>query len=133
VSDRKQAPLVKVEERSTRALQEDAISALLNAPTVEAAAAAAGVRESVLRTWLKDPKFGAEYQAARIAVISGAIVQLQLSAARAVEALTRNLTCGIPVVEVEAAKVILDQAVHGMERALAEPPLGRGRGPAGGS
>ncbi len=37
------------------------------------------------------------------------------AATLAVEALTRNLTCGVPPSEIAAAKAIIDQAVKGVE------------------
>jgi hypothetical protein len=112
--------LVRVEKKSVRAQQEDAIAALLSEPTVEAAAVKAGISVGVLHAWLRNSTFDNRYQAARRASVDAgvadAITQLQQEAASAVDALRRNLTCGVPAVEVEAAKVILEHAVEGLER-----------------
>jgi transposase-like protein len=94
---------------------EAAIAALLTEPTVEAAARRVGVNESTLLRWLKEPEFGTEYRAARRLVVESAIGRLQQAATQAVDALARNLSCGIPAVEVGAAKAVLDQAIRGVE------------------
>jgi hypothetical protein len=105
--------LMKVEFKSLGAKQAGAIAALLRAPGVEAAAAMVGMDAAVLREWLEDPKFRARYRAARQAVLEDANVRLQQLAEGAVEALARNLTCGVPEVEVEAARVVLAHAMPG--------------------
>src|SRR3954451_19104346 len=92
-----------------------AIAALLAEPTVEAAAKRTRISESTLLRWLRDAAFSAEYRAARRAVVEGAIGRLQRAATLAVGALERNLTCGVPAVEVGAAKAVLDQAIKGVE------------------
>ena len=91
--------------------QDVAIAALLTEPTLEAAARRAGVSESSLLRWLRDPAFRAEYRAARRAVVEQAVSGLQHAASEAVNTLTRNLTCGMPASEIAAAKAIIDQAV----------------------
>jgi hypothetical protein len=103
--------LVKVEAKSEAARQDEAIAALLLAPRVEAAAALAGIPEGTLRQWMKDPRFDARYQAARQATLDDLIARLEQLAGNAIEALARNLTCGVPAVEVEAAKAILGHAL----------------------
>ena len=94
---------------------EAAIAALLTASTVGAAAQRVGINESTLLRWLKEPEFANEYRAARRLVVESAIGRLQQAATQAVDALARNLTCGIPAVEVGAAKAVLDQAIRGVE------------------
>ena len=103
--------LVKVERKSVGAQQQDAIAALLQTPQLEAAAAMAGVDEAVLRRWLKEPTFLARYRAARQASVEDAANRLQQLADGAIEALARNLTCGVPEVEVEAARAVLDHVM----------------------
>jgi|SRR6266511_3721863 len=95
--------------------QDVAIAALLTEPTLEAAARRAGVSESSLLRWLRDPAFRAEYRAARRAVVEQAVSGLQHATSEAVAALRRNLTCGMPTVEISAAKAVLDFAVKGVE------------------
>ncbi len=74
-----------------------------------------GVSESSLLRWLRDPAFRAEYRAARRAVVEQAVSGLQHATSEAVAALRRNLTCGMPTVEISAAKAVLDFAVKGVE------------------
>jgi hypothetical protein len=128
MSDAKRKALVKVETKSEAARQDEAITALLRAPRVEAAAALAGIPEGTLRHWLKDPRFDARYQAARQATIDDLIARLEHLAGDAIDALARNLTCGVPEVEVEAAKAILGQAL--VTSAEAQVESGRRRPPA---
>jgi len=105
--------LVKVEHKSLGAQQAEAIAALLRATGVEAAAALVGIDEAVLRRWLEDPRFRARYREARRAFLEDAAARIEHLAGPAVEALARNLTCGVPEVEVEAARVILAYAMSG--------------------
>jgi hypothetical protein len=105
-----------VRQGGKRLRREDAaIAALLAEPTIEAAATRAGISESTLLRWLQDSAFSAEYRAARRAVVESAIGRLQQAATQAVDALTRNLTCGTSAVEVGAAKAVLDQALKAVE------------------
>src|SRR5438067_6253103 len=94
---------------------EAAISALLAVPTIAEAATRVGIAESTLRRWLADPPFKARYRDARRQVVEQAVSQLQQAASDAVSTLSRNLKCGIPAVEVGAAKAVLDQAIKGVE------------------
>src|SRR5207302_1423661 len=57
--------------------QAAALAALLSEPTVQAAAARAGVGERTLLRWLKDPGFRREYRAARSAAVEHAAGALQ--------------------------------------------------------
>jgi hypothetical protein len=95
--------------------QELAIAALLAEPTIAAAATRAGISESALLRWMAEPEFKGRYRAARRQVVEGAIGRLQAAATQAVDALTRNLGCGIPAVEVGSAKAVLDQAIKAVE------------------
>ena len=95
--------------------REQAVVALLEQPTFEQAAAVVGVNEKTLRSWLKLPQFQAEYRAARRQIVDGAILRLQQLATGAVLALSRNLTCGTPSVEVRAAQAILQHSIRAIE------------------
>jgi hypothetical protein len=95
--------------------EEAAISALLSEGTIEAAATKAGLGESTLRRWLAEPAFMTQYRAARRHAVESAIGRLQAVTTKAVDALARNLTCGIPAVEVGAARSVLDQAIKAVE------------------
>src|SRR5215207_10360293 len=101
---------------SKRAQREEAaIVGLLSEPTIDAAARKVGIGETTLLRWMAEPEFKARLRAARRSVVEGAIGRLQQAATQAVDALTRNLTCGIPAVEVGAAKSVLDQALKAIE------------------
>jgi hypothetical protein len=96
-------------------LEDRALAALLSEPTIEAAAKRVDIAESTLLRWMAEPGFRGKYRAARRQVVEGAIARLQTVATKAVGALERNLTCGIPSVEVGAAKAVLDQAIKAVE------------------
>jgi hypothetical protein len=101
---------------SRRPQREDAaLSALLAEPTIAAAAQVAGISERTLMRWLAQPDFKARYRAARRQLVEAAIGRLQQTATQAVDALTRNLTCGVPTSEIAAAKAVLDNAVKAIE------------------
>jgi hypothetical protein len=101
---------------SKRPQREDAaLAALLSEPTIEAAATKAGISEPTLWRWLAEPSFKSRYRDARRQVVEHAISGLQQAAGEAVEALRRNLQCGVPASEIAAAKAIIDQAVKGVE------------------
>lgn len=95
--------------------QQQAISALLTHSTIKAAAKATGIANTTMWRWLQLPQFQAEYRAARRQVVELAIARLQHATGTAVAALTKNLTCGQPSVEVRAALGILDQAIKAVE------------------
>ena len=94
--------------------QELAIAALLEHPRVEDAARAVGVGQLTLWRWRRRPEFEAAYRAARARVVEQAIGNLQAVTGEAVAALRRNLTCGVPAVEVRAAEAILEQVMKGL-------------------
>ena len=95
--------------------QELAIGHLLTSDTLRAAAEATGVHESTLRSWLKLPRFAAEYRERRRQIVELAVTQLQGITADAAAALRRNLTCGTPAVEVRAAAAALALAIKADE------------------
>jgi hypothetical protein len=95
--------------------QERVLLALLDTPSIKAAAAATGVNEKTVRRWLRQPEFQAAYRAARRAVVEETLALLQRIGAKAVAALHKNLACEKPAVEVAAAVAILDRAIRGVE------------------
>src|SRR4051812_25890269 len=100
----------KLDER-----MEAAIAALLVERTHALAAAKAGISEATITRWLRDEGFQNAYRAARRTLVESALGRLQQGTAQAVDALTRNLTCGNPAVEVSASRVMLEQAVKAVE------------------
>lgn len=104
------------ERPGRRPQREDAaLAALLIEPTIVLAAEKAGISESTLLRWMADPSFKARLRDARRQVVEAAIGRLQNATSKAVEALERNLGCGIPAVEVGAARSILDHAIKAVE------------------
>ena len=74
--------------------------------------------EATVRRWLaSDTPFRAAYLAARRQVMDGVVTRLQQAAALAVDALERNLSCGKPGCEIQAAVAVLDHAAKGLELA----------------
>src|SRR6266536_2429950 len=96
-------------------MEEQSILALLTHATIPEAASACGVSESTLWRWLQQPDFQTRYRAARRQVVEGALANLQQATSEAATTLQRNLTCGVPSVEIRAAVAILDQAVKAVE------------------
>jgi hypothetical protein len=92
-----------------------AIAALLDRPTVTEAAAAVGVDESTLRSWLKDPTFRTAYRAARADVLERTVARLVAASVKAVDALERNLTAARAADQVRAATAILGHITRGLE------------------
>jgi hypothetical protein len=105
--------------------QELTILALLQQPTIRAAAQAAGVSDVTLWRWLQQPEFRTRYRAARRQVVEGALASLQQATSEAAATLQRNLTCGVPSVEIRAAAAILEQAVRAIELVDLEERLER--------
>jgi len=102
------------EKRNRR--QEIAIAALISEPTVEGAAAKAGIAPVTLWRWLRDDSgFREAYRAARRQVIEQAVANLQRAAGEAVETLRTNLHADSPSVQVRAAVAILEHAYRGAE------------------
>ena len=95
--------------------REQAILALLAHPTIPEAARACGVSDKTLWRWLQDEEFRRSYREARRQVLEGAISNLQQATGEAAAALRRNLSCGVPSVEVRSALGIIEQAIKGAE------------------
>lgn len=102
------------EKRSRQ--RERAIAALLIAPTIEEAAKIVGVAESTLRRWHDDPGFAAAYRKERNRLVDAAIATMQAVMAEAVAELRTLLKSGPPAQRIQAARTIIDRAIHGVER-----------------
>jgi hypothetical protein len=97
--------------------QEQALIALLTEPTVEAAAAKAGMNARTLFRWLNDPPFVAAYREARRQAVQHATGRLQQAASDAVTTLQgvmTDTTAPAPA-RVTAAKSVLELAVKAVE------------------
>jgi len=98
-------------------LQEQAIAALVEQPTVRDAAEAAGVGKTTLYRWLLTPEFKKRYLAARREAVSQGVGRLQRAMYQAVDALE-----GIAAdphapagARIAAARTIVTQALKGVE------------------
>jgi len=96
-------------------LREVAIGALLTNPTHEGAARAAGVSESTLARWLREPVFAAAVREARRRALEQALGALSAATAEAVETLHAMLGAEGEAVRVRAAVAILEHALRGAE------------------
>src|SRR5438093_11604505 len=79
--------------------REQAIAALLEHPTIAAAASAVGIGEKTLRRWLAEPDFQADYRAACEQAVRMAVGHLQGLLSTATETLRRARTGGSPTTE----------------------------------
>lgn len=95
------------------AKQKKAIAALLAAPTVQAAAEAAGVSYSTLRRWLSQDDFRRQYDAALSDLVSEAAIQAKKSLAPALSVLrevAEDQDC-TAIARVQAARALVDNTL----------------------
>ena len=95
---------------------EAVIVALLANPTMKDAAAQAGVSESTVWRLMQREDFQRRYREAQEKAFDGALGTLQGAATQAVGTLQKNLTCGVPAAEVQAAKALLDFTLKAREQ-----------------
>jgi hypothetical protein len=95
-------------ERDLSRNQERAVVAMMAHPSIAEAAKSAGVAESSIWRWLQDESFQSRLRAAQSKVMDGALSSLQGAMTSAVDTLVRNLNCGVPAAENQAAKSVLD-------------------------
>jgi len=97
--------------------KEQAITSLLQCPTIADAAKASGIGEATLFRWLKDTEFMMEFRNARMEIVRHAIAQLQNATGQAVQTLREVMTdeeC-TPSSRVTAAKTILEMSFRAVE------------------
>ncbi len=101
------------------ARQEEAVLALLETPTIAAAAHKIGVNESTLRRWRAEPEFQQALDETRREAYSEALHRMRASADKAVDALLKVLEDddSKPSEQISAARVVLSHA-HRAEDAL---------------
>jgi len=100
-----------------------AISCLLDGKTLQATADTCGINARTLRRWLHSPDFSEEYTRARRQHLDNVAAHLQSAANDAADTLMRLLKCGDPVVELRAAKTILQITQKSVETAEIEKRL----------
>jgi hypothetical protein len=102
-------------EESLTPKQHKAIYALLEQPTLEAAAEDVGVSTATIKRWRKTEAFTSEFRRARRRVLEDAYAKLQGAASEAVDTLVAHMHSGVPHLEVKAALGVLDRAQRGLE------------------
>jgi hypothetical protein len=97
--------------------QEDAIVALLTAPTIQAAAEATGITYITLWRWMQIPEFKEQYREARLEAVRQAVSRLSQIGSEAVDVLRdiMNDQEAPASSRVTAAKSILEGAFKGIE------------------
>lgn len=91
--------------------QRRAVAALLVEPTVQGAAARAGIGERTLRRWLDDPGFHAAYTEVSRQRLAETVGRLRAVAGEAVETLRAALQDELTSNRIRAAIALLDTAV----------------------
>jgi hypothetical protein len=105
-------------DRKLTGRQEIAIAALLEMPTVAAAAEQARIGERTLRRWLKIPAFLSAYRRARHMAVENAIARIQGGTGQAVTVLLAVAKDGLKDRDrMRAAIALLDYALRGVESA----------------
>ena len=97
------------------AKQWNAIASLLEGKTLQAAADACNINVRTLRRWLHDADFSEEYTRARRQHLDNIAGSLLTAAQDAAETLMRLLKCGDPLIELRAAKAILQISQKSVE------------------
>ena len=95
--------------------KEQAVAALLCQPTIQAAAAEAGVSERTLRGWLRQTDFAEAFAAARRQYLEVAVSRLQRGAGAATTKLLSLLDAPDDGVALRASLGLLDRAIKGVE------------------
>lgn len=103
--------MTEIDRLTTR--QQAAISALLTAPTITAAAETIGAGEKTIRRWLAEPAFLAELQRAETAVIEHTTRRLSAATTQALDTVIRIMETGSSdSVKLRAAIALLDTTLR---------------------
>lgn len=110
--------------------QEKAIAALLEHPTITAAAKASGIAETTLRRWLKLPGFASAYAAARRGIVDGVVDRIHkaLVGAFAVVARTLNDPTASHSAKLRASEILFDIGLRERPAGVALPDTGTATG-----
>lgn len=111
-------------ERMSRK-QSLAIAALLDEPTILAAAARIRIHERTLRAWLADADFLAAFGKAAESVLSTTKNRLMGLTSRSLDVLARNLDAEKPADQLKAAELVLSHAVRLADLLTAIPMMER--------
>ena len=100
--------------------QWNTISCLLACDSLQSAADSAGINVRTLRRWLRTPVFLEEYNRTRRQHLDHVGTHLQSAAADAAATLMRLLKCGDPLIELRAARTILQLSQKAADTAALE-------------
>jgi len=100
--------------------QRSAISCLLESPSIQAAADKCGVSFRTLCDWLEIPAFVQEFNKVRRRNLTQVSAFVQSAATEAAETLMRLLKCGDPLIELRAARAILQTSQKSLESSEVE-------------
>lgn len=105
--------------------KEQAIIALLEAPTVKEAAEVVGVNPATLYKWMAQPEFEEAYRKARHRAMGEAIARLQQASSEAVDTLRDVMGDqeATPASRVTAARAVLELGMRGTEIEVIEVRL----------
>jgi len=105
--------------------KEQAIIALLEAPTVKEAAEVVGVNPATLYKWMAQPEFEEAYRKARHRAMGEAIARLQQASSKAVATLWDVMGDqeATPASRVTAARAVLELGMRGTEIEVIEARL----------
>lgn len=95
-------------------LQQKALQALINCPTKKEAAAAAGIAERTLRSYMQDPEFKAAYKQAFAEMLDDASLQAKQSLSPAIQTL-RSIAENeevSPASRISAARFLLEYGLQ---------------------
>src|SRR5205085_12325374 len=95
---------------------ENVIVALLANPKIKDAAEAASVSESTVWRLMQREDFQCRYREAQEKAFDGALGTLQGAATQTIATLHKNLTCGTPAAENQAASILLGFSVKAREQ-----------------
>ena len=114
---KKETALVpEVVEPALSRRHEAVVMALLVNPTIKGAAEAAGVNESTVWRLMQREDFQRRYREAQEKALDGALGSLQGAATEAIATLQKNLTCGTPAAENQAANILLGYTLKAREQ-----------------
>lgn len=104
-----------IEELTTR--QHKALAALVSEPSIRKASETSGVPERTMYTWLKEPRFDAEFRAMRRDAVKQATARLQQASGYAVSVLCQLMTKETvhASIRLAAASKVLELAIKSVE------------------
>lgn len=94
--------------------KQKALAAMLSCPSMEAAAAKAGISSRTLRNYLKDPEFAEEYRKVNSQLVTAATLQIQRSLAPAISTLREIAEDGSAnmTARIQAARGLLEYGIR---------------------